>query len=132
MWARVGEVTARLLLSPTHALLYCTTHILHCSTSVNFASSFALLYVIISLLYHACQHSTHYCTTRHHATPYFSACPYQHPASSLSRHSPHLAHKGPLLPPPASPRSYRGLLLPPSAALSSCPDIYMNVFIYKI
>jgi hypothetical protein len=55
--ARVGDVTARLLLSPTHALLYCTTNIVHCSTSVNFTarSSFALPYDI-SLLYHACQH----------------------------------------------------------------------------
>ncbi len=37
-----------------------------------------------TLLHHtsrACQHTTHYCTTRHHATPYVSACPYW--ASSL-------------------------------------------------
>jgi hypothetical protein len=50
-------------------------------------------------------------------------------AGFLSKHSPYLDHKGPHLPPPASPRSCRGLLLPPTAALSSSPDIYMNIFI---
>ncbi len=133
MWARLGEETARRLLSPT--LAYSCPTLLHhrhsalqhvCHLHRTAPSSFALPYVI-SLVYHACQLSTHYCTTRHHATPYFSACPYQHPAYFLSRHSPHLAHKGPLLPPRASPRFCRGRILPQSAALFSSPtDIHTH------
>jgi hypothetical protein len=42
-----------------------------------------------------------------------------------------LRHKGPLLPPPASPRSCRGLLVPQSAALCAGADIYVNVFVHK-
>ena len=67
---RVGEETDRLrlspplassrLLSPTHALLYCTTNIVHCSTSVKFTapSPFALPYVN-SLLYHGMRARKH-------------------------------------------------------------------------
>jgi hypothetical protein len=140
LWsARVGEETARRLLSPTLAYS-CPTllhhkhtalqHICHLHRNAPSCESFALPYVI-PLVYHACQHSAHYCTTRHHATPYFSACPYQHPAYSLSRHVPHLAHKGPLLPPRASPQSCRCCIAPPSAAVCTGSDTFMFIHIYN-